>query len=400
VRQSTAGHIARTICGVALVFGALTVMPPDAPAAGSRYALRWLGDPADSNRTVVEVAGLSAPQQQALERAALSTVEWQNVLAVQASQGDALTDMAVPPMLGRYRVDTGAVRFTPQFPLEPGVTYRAIFRPARLPGASSRDEPIMSVHRPARQPARATTVVTQVLPSAAELPENLLKFYVHFSAPMSRGHIYDHIRLLNEAGQPVELPFLEIDEELWNAELTRLTLFIDPGRIKRGVQPLEEVGPALEAGKRYTLVIHRDWQDGAGQPLKETFEKRFKVTAPVRAALDPARWQIKAPAAGTRDPLIVRFGTPLDAALAVRKINLAGAGGRPLLAAKTLTDHERELRLTPDQPWQRGPHRIVVQNTLEDLAGNNVGKPFEVDLFEGVQRRLTSATVELPFEVR
>jgi len=33
---------------------------------------------------------------------------------------------------------------------------------------------------------------------------------------MQRGHIYDYIHLRNEAGQNVELPFLEIDEELWN----------------------------------------------------------------------------------------------------------------------------------------------------------------------------------------
>jgi hypothetical protein len=50
--------------------------------------------------------------------------------------------------------------------------------------------------------------------------------------------------------------------------MMRLTLFIDPGRIKRGVLPLEEVGPALEEGKRYTLMIDRDLKDGTGNPLK------------------------------------------------------------------------------------------------------------------------------------
>jgi len=34
------------------------------------------------------------------------------------------------------------------------------------------------------------------------------------------------------------------------------------------------------------------------------------------------------------------------------------------------------------------------------LAGNNIGKPFEVDLFERVQRRLAQSTVKLPFDVR
>jgi hypothetical protein len=41
-----------------------------------------------------------------------------------------------------------------------------------------------------------------------------------------------------------------------------------------------------------------------------------------------------------------------------------------------------------------------VQTTIEDLAGNNIGKPFEVDTFEGVERRITNQTVSVPFEIR
>jgi len=135
------------------------------------------------------------------------------------------------------------------------------------------------------------------------LPQNLLKFYLHFSAPMSRGHIYDHIHLLDQNGQAVELPFLEIDEELWNPEMTRLTLFIDPGRIKRGVQPLEEIGPALEAGKSYTLEIDAAWRDNAGLPLRENFRKSFRVAAPDREPPAPATWKIRSPKAGTHAAL-------------------------------------------------------------------------------------------------
>src|SRR5207237_5315237 len=135
------------------------------------------------------------------------------------------------------------------------------------------------------------TVVTRVYPSANVLPENLLKFYLYFSAPMRRGHIYEHIRLLDHAGKPVELPFLEIDEELWNPDMTRLTLFIDPGRITRGVQPLEEVGPALEEGKRFTLAIDSNWLDVNGVPLKSGFEKHFKVGPADRDTPEPAKWE-------------------------------------------------------------------------------------------------------------
>ena len=66
----------------------------------------------------------------------------------------------------------------------------------------------------------------------------------------------------------------------------------------------------------------------------------------------------------------------------------------------TLEDQERQWVFMPISPWRSGIYQLVVPTTLEDLAGNNVGKPFEVDLFESVQRRLATPAVKLPFEVR
>ena len=50
------------------------------------------------------------------------------------------------------------------------------------------------------------TVVEAVYPTAERLPENQLKFYLHFSAPMSRGEAYRRVQLLDEKGKAVELP--------------------------------------------------------------------------------------------------------------------------------------------------------------------------------------------------
>lgn len=243
-------------------------------------------------------------------------------------------------------------------------------------------------------------MVSHVHPTADALPENLLKFYVHFTGPMSRGNIYDHIRLRDESGKDVELPFLEIDEELWDATMTRLTLIIDPGRIKRGVRPLEEIGPALEAGKSYTLVIGREWRDGAGNPLKESFQKMFKIGPPDRDPPDPSRWKVEAPQAGSRDRLAVVFPESMDHALAQRLIRVTGETGEIAGGKASLEDQERRWTFTPDTVWRRGRYQLIIQTTLEDLAGNNIGKPFEVDLFEGAGRRLSTTTVKLLFEIR
>ena len=301
-------------------------------------------------------------------------------------------------MLGTYRVTATTLQFMPLFPLEPLIAYRAIVRPvSSLRNAA----PTISVFR--MEPSSSMTMSTfvrQIYPSSEVLPENLLKFYLHFSAPMQRGNIYDYIHLRDSSGKNIELPFLEIDEELWDTTMTRLTLFIDPGRIKRGVLPLEDIGPALEAGKSYALVIDRAWKDGTGNPLQEDFQKAFRVVAADREPPDPARWQLTVPTVGTLLPLKVNFTEPMDHALAQRVVTVSVDSGQRLDGTVTLEEQERHWVFTPRQAWQRGNYYLVIQTTLEDLAGNNIGKPFDVDIFTGIDRHLRTPTVRLPFDIQ
>jgi hypothetical protein len=220
---------------------------------------------------------------------------------------------------------------------------------------------------------------------------------------MSRGHSYDYIHLYDASNRAVELPFLEIGEELWDPEYKRLTLFIDPGRIKRGVQPLEEIGPSLEEGRHYTLKVDAGWHDGQDNPLRAAFAKRFAVGPPDRTPPDPTHWKVATPHAGTREALTVNFSDPMDHALALRMLRVVQLGKKPeqpIEGEVVLSEQERHWALTPTQSWRQGTYQLVVQSTIEDLAGNNVGKPFEVDVFDGVQRRLTNTSVRVSFEIR
>jgi hypothetical protein len=217
----------------------------------------------------VQSAGSIRVEVSGFDEAALAAMRDWPVEKLRAALTVRVQQDGAGQMLGAWQVDPAArlLRFTPQFPLTPGVAYRAEFNGQQLSAAATKKVTSeFAVPSPHRGPG---TVVTNVFPSAAEVPENLLKFYLHFSAPMSRGRIYEHIHLRDEAGKDVELPFLEIDEELWDPEMKRLTLFIDPGRIKRGVQPLEEIGPSLEEGHRFTLAIDATWLDATGQPLRK-----------------------------------------------------------------------------------------------------------------------------------
>ena len=57
-------------------------------------------------------------------------------------------------------------------------------------------------------------------------------------------------------------------------------------------------------------------------------------------------------------------------------------------------------RFTPEVSWRRGPHRLTVGTELEDVAGNSVGSPFEVDLTSPITIACRRIAVQIPFHIR
>lgn len=289
---------------------------------------------------------------------------------------------AAPAMLGDYSTDGAVITFRPRYPLQPGVRYRALW----IPDGTERKFEIP-------KPAAEAPVVQQIYPTAAQLPDNLLRLYIQFSAPMNRGEAWRRIHLLDSDGRVVEDPFLEIYEELWDPEGRRLTVLFDPGRIKRGLVPHNEAGVPLHAGRNYTLVVDKGWMSAAGAPLRAEYRKSFSAGPSDREAIDPKKWRVKQPPASTRDALIVEFGESLDHALARRLIQA------PVNGEISLCPGETCWRFVPAEPWKPGEYSLKVGTALEDVAGNRVGRVFDVDVFERVEKQLTSETVEVRFNV-
>ena len=107
-----------------------------------------------------------------------------------------------------------------------------------------------------------------------------------------------------------------------------------------------------------------------------------------------------------------------------------GEGSSPALFGDTIViqwDHEGEdfvialNKETGKEKWKQpreeatswaaplivqhgGQTQVVTSATRKvrsyDLAGNNIGKPFDVDLFEKVQHRLTAPLVNRSFSIR
>ena len=216
----------------------------------------------------------------------------------------------------------------------------------------------------------ADACVTAVYPSGDVLPENVLRFYVHFSAPMAPHRVWDFLRLRDARGVADNAAFMRFKQELWSADRTRLTVLMDPGRIKRGVGASIDNAPALVQGERYTLAVDGGWPAADGQSVLPPFSKPFRVGAPLRDRPSVLRWEWAAPAPGTREPLEVVFDRAFDRHLLPDAIRIGRSDGRAVAGTVHVGTAERSWSFTPHEGWPEDA-RLIVDGFLEDVAGNN-----------------------------
>ena len=243
----------------------------------------------------------------------------------------------------------------------------------------------------------AAARVAAVEPQADRLPANLLRFHVHFSAPMAQGDAYRHLSLVRADGSLVPSPFLNLSWELWDREQKRLTVLLDPGRIKRGVGPHLASGPPLVEGETYTFRVGPGLRDARGQVLTEGFEKIFVAVAPEPERLDPRRWTIMAPSRGSREPLRVETAVHIDTGAFGGAIRIVTDQGETVAGAASLLPGARAWQFIPDRDWLPGRYRIEIRTEVEDISGNSVQSAF--DAVAGRSASLRDEHLLLSFEI-
>lgn len=280
----------------------------------------------------------------------------------------------VSSILGSWvRVDDGR-EFRPLISLSPGLTYDVWRGPDLL----------ASLTVPA---AKGTVpVVSAIYPQSDTVPENLLKIYIQFSRPMRTGNALDHIYLLDKNRDTMQRVFLNLQPELWDSTGTVLTLWLDPGRIKRDLVLNRELGNPLKKTQTYQLLIVSDWKDTQGLPLSKTYTKQFTVAEHDGGIPDINKWQLTIPKPGSNDPLIIKSPEPLDHYLFAESVAVIGADGKMLYSQNLLSDKDRVLKIIPLPNWETGKYRLVVKARLEDLAGNNLNRVFDRDIRKDKQQ--------------
>jgi hypothetical protein len=275
---------------------------------------------------------------------------------------------AGPPVLGSYTIHEGEVVFEPLIPFTRGLQYEIRFGGKRLgeitvPPAGLAGGPQL----------------LGIFPTQDTLPQNLLKFYLRFSKPMQEGQSLQYLTLLKNGRDTMHQVFLDLQPELWDHDGTLLTIWLDPGRIKRGLQPNENLGEPLESGAHYQLAIGHAWKDVHGTPLLQPYRKNFVVSLRDTVSPAPEQWAITIPEAGTRKPLRLNFYEPLDHVLVGEAIRIY-KGDEHIGGNIETTAEESVCHFLPGQPWQEGDYTIRSEARLEDLAGNNLDRVFDRDV--------------------
>ena len=321
------------------------------------------------------VAGVDRSALTRLRQSNPDLKEWRRLFSVKLQSPSSKLEVdELPNVAGRYELLESGFRFIPRFAPTRGLKY--LVR-VKVDGHSPATETF--VLDDASSPASVTSKVKAIYPSSGTIPENTLRLYVHFTKPMRRGQVAKRVRLLDENNAVIERAFIVGPlGELWDGDQRRLTLLLDPGRIKRGVGPNRRLGPALVAGCERTLIIDGRFTDAEGRPLDTEYNKTYKIADAVRDAVQPNRWTIAAPETNSRAPLRIGFPRSLDNGMLSHAIRVYDDDEGAIDGRAIITAGETGWSFTPAKPWKNRSHSIRVAANLEDISGNNLVGPLDV----------------------
>ncbi|WP_235297341.1 Ig-like domain-containing protein [Portibacter marinus] len=272
-------------------------------------------------------------------------------------------------VIGNYKRDSSTITFKPLIPFMKNGFYTAVCGEAvKTWSVSFPDDYIIGE-------------VQAIYPSTSDIPSNILKFNVHFSKPMME-IAYEWISIIDEKGEEVERAILDEIPELWNEDRTQLSLWIEPGRTKRGLGPNEKLGPVFQPGQNYILRVSGEIRDREGIKLATNYDKEFKVITADRQSPDFEKWSVESTKVNGKVGLKIIFDEVMDVASTLDAFSVQGIKG-----FWSIQDGERAILFEPEVSLSPGQYKIEVNPLIEDIAGNNLERPFDRDLTQNLETR-------------
>jgi hypothetical protein len=284
-----------------------------------------------------------------------------------------LNDTSRTAILGDYKMRDDIV-FEPLLPFSRGLAYAIFVKDKKLgefsvPSADRKDAP---------------RIITSY-PQLDTVPENLLKVYIQFSHPMMESRSANFIRLVKNGTDTLHDAFLDLQPELWNEDRTVITLWLDPGRIKRDLQPNLKLGAPLQQSEKYQLIISKQWKDADGLELQKDHVWSFVTGLRDSISPDISKWKMHLPKAVSKETLSIDLNESLDHFLLMESLKVTDKNGATIKGSFSIPVKDKTVSFTPAEPWAAGNYILVIASRLEDLSGNNLNRPFERDLLKTKQ---------------
>ncbi len=320
-----------------------------------------------------------------IENLSLNKKQWASLFHLK-------TQPTNPPVIGDYDIIEGQIVFIPRFLPDPSLAYIVSFSFETLNKLLGKEVGNGTFKETVTFTAPSSTNpnILSLSPEQDELPQNILRIYIHFSSPMSFQNPYDFISIIDQEGKEVFEPFVIVPQGLWNIDRTRLTLLFHPGRIKRGVGPNMTEGDILHVGDTYQLKISNKWKGSNGKRLKEAFTKTFTVGDAINEKIDYKNWKL----ATDKGRLTIKTKHPLDQALAKRMLLIRAKDGTLL---NSYVEFNNSYKITVCWKKHQGKElELVIDPRLEDVCGNTPLNAFD---YESGNKALPNTLISRTFTV-
>ncbi len=218
--------------------------------------------------------------------------------------------------------------------------------------------------------------VIEIYPTTDSIPVNILRFYIQFSQPMQEMNILKHVRLTNQDGKNITGVFYENQYELWNQNRTKVTLVIDPGRVKTGLLANNTMGRAFDNGQYYTLNVDSLLLDFNDRNLARSHTKTFVAVGEDIIAPNQKTWSVSAPKPMSKQALHISFDDKIDHISAKTFIKVLHKNNE-VTGDIELRNGEQEWYFYPKKEWKKGDYQILIHPALEDICANSLNQIFD-----------------------
>jgi len=248
----------------------------------------------------------------------------------------------------------------------------------------------------AELPLVPAAIIEQIFPLSDTLISNILFFHVRFSQPMlNTKEAYNHVKIYDDKGLEQKDPWRQ--RSYWLDSNKVLVLMIHPGRVKRGIHSLSELGPVFKEGGTYTLVVEKSMQDEQLNNISEGTEKTFVIIGADHDIPQVQFDQFKVPSGNTKNPLQMKFFEGMDYAGLIEGTEVNNQEEKKVEGKILWQKNDEIFFFIPDKRWVTGSYTLIFNKVVCDFAGNRLNRPFEIERAEDIEK--DNQPVKWSFEV-